>query len=148
MRRVWVARWSSRLGATLCATGLERAASPRRKAENRDFGLRGGSLSVPYMLYCNVPMIRAVGTSAALAWPIAVAGAVGYLYSGWHAPGLPEGALGFWYLPAVAVLSVATVVFAPLGVKAAHKLPPEKLKLAFGILLMVIAAKMMWNVSV
>lgn len=111
-------------------------------------GIGGGSLSVPYMLYCNVPMIRAVGTSAALAWPIAVAGAVGYLYSGWHAPGLPEGALGFWYLPAVAVLSVATVVFAPLGVKAAHKLPPEKLKLAFGILLLVIAAKMMWNVSV
>ncbi|MDO5639381.1 MAG: sulfite exporter TauE/SafE family protein [Neisseria sp.] len=111
-------------------------------------GIGGGSLSVPYMIYCNVPVIRSVGTSAALAWPIAVAGAAGYLYSGWNVPNLPEGAFGFWYLPAVAVLSVVTVLFAPLGVKVAHKLPPEKLKLAFGMLLLVIAAKMVWNVLV
>ena len=108
-------------------------------------GIGGGSLSVPFMLYCNVPVRTAVGTSAGLAWPIAVAGAVGYLYSGWNVAGLPEGALGFWYLPAVAVLSVATMLFAPLGVKAAHKLPPEKLKLAFGVLLLVIAARMLWG---
>ena len=108
-------------------------------------GIGGGSLSVPFMLYCNVPVRTAVGTSAGLAWPIAVAGAVGYLYSGWTVAGLPEGALGFWYLPAVAVLSVATMLFAPLGVKAAHKLPPEKLKLAFGVLLLVIAARMLWG---
>jgi uncharacterized membrane protein YfcA len=107
-------------------------------------GIGGGSLSVPFMLYCNVPVRTAVGTSAGLAWPIAVAGAVGYLYSGWNVAGLPEGTLGFWYLPAVAVLSVATMLFAPLGVKAAHKLPPEKLKLAFGVLLLVIAARMLW----
>jgi uncharacterized membrane protein YfcA len=108
-------------------------------------GIGGGSLSVPFMLYCNVPVRTAVGTSAGLAWPIAVAGAVGYLYSGWNVAGLPEGTLGFWYLPAVAVLSVATMLFAPLGVKAAHKLPPEKLKLAFGVLLLVIAARMLWG---
>ena len=108
-------------------------------------GIGGGSLSVPFMLYCNVPVRTAVGTSAGLAWPIAVAGAVGYHYSGWNVAGLPEGALGFWYLPAVAVLSVATMLFAPLGVKAAHKLPPEKLKLAFGLLLLVIAARMLWG---
>ena len=108
-------------------------------------GIGGGSLSVPFMLYCNVPVRTAVGTSAGLAWPIAVAGAVGYLYSGWNVAGLPEGTLGFWYLPAVAVLSVATMLFAPLGVKAAHKLPPEKLNLAFGVLLLVIAARMLWG---
>lgn len=108
-------------------------------------GIGGGSLSVPFMLYCNVPVRTAVGTSAGLAWPIAVAGAVGYLYSGWNVAGLPEGTLGFWYLPAVAVLSAATMLFAPLGVKAAHKLPPEKLKLAFGVLLLVIAARMLWG---
>lgn len=108
-------------------------------------GIGGGSLSVPFMMYCNVPVHKAVGTSAGLAWPIAVAGALGYLYSGWNISGLPEGSFGFWYLPAVAVLSVATVVCAPLGVKAAHKLPPAKLKLAFGILLLVIAGRMLWR---
>ncbi|KLT72474.1 membrane protein [Neisseria arctica] len=108
-------------------------------------GIGGGSLSVPFMLYCNVPVHRAVGTSAGLAWPIAVAGALGYLISGWGVAGLPAGSLGFWYLPAVVVLSVATVLFAPLGVKVSHKLPSEKLKLAFGLLLLVIAAQMLWK---
>lgn len=108
-------------------------------------GIGGGSLSVPFLMYCNVPVHKAVGTSAGLAWPIALAGAAGYLYSGWNVDGLPAGSFGFWYLPAVAVLSVATVLCAPLGVKAAHKLPPEKLKLAFGLLLLAIAGRMLWR---
>ncbi|WP_373740835.1 sulfite exporter TauE/SafE family protein [Neisseria sp.] len=109
-------------------------------------GIGGGSLSVPFLLYCNVPPHRAVGTSSGLAWPIAVAGALGYLFAGWNVGGLPEGSVGFWYLPAVAVLSLATMACAPIGVKAAHKLPPRQLKLGFGILLLIIAASMAWKV--
>lgn len=108
-------------------------------------GIGGGSLSVPFMLYCNVPPHQAVGTSSGLAWPMAVSGAVGYLVSGWSVAGLPEGAFGFWYLPAVAVLAACTVLFAPLGVKTAHRLPPDALKTAFGILLLLIASQMLWK---
>ncbi|MCS4533113.1 sulfite exporter TauE/SafE family protein [Neisseria montereyensis] len=109
-------------------------------------GIAGGSLSVPFLLYCHVPIHKAVGTSAGLAWPIAVSGALGYLYSGWHIGGLPSGTLGFWYLPAVAILSASTIIFAPIGVKAAHKLPPAKLKLAFAMLLLVIAFRMLFKI--
>lgn len=102
-------------------------------------GIGGGSLSVPFLLYCNFPAHRAIGTSSGLAWPIAIAGTIGYFAN------LPEGTAGFIYLPAVAILSVATILFAPLGVKTAHKLPARKLKIAFGIMLLLIAAKMAWN---
>lgn len=108
-------------------------------------GIGGGSLSVPFLLYCNMPPHRAVGTSSGLAWPISAAGATGYLVSGWSVAGLPTGSLGFIYLPAVLVLSIATMLFAPLGVKAAHKLPADKLKKAFGILLLLIALRMLWK---
>lgn len=108
-------------------------------------GIGGGSLSVPFLMYCNIPTHRAVGTSSGLAWPIAVAGTIGYALSGSEIPSLPTGSFGFLYLPAVAILSVATVLFAPLGVKVAHKLPPSQLKLAFGILLLLIAIKMLWK---
>ncbi|MDR0338860.1 MAG: sulfite exporter TauE/SafE family protein, partial [Desulfovibrio sp.] len=37
-------------------------------------GIGGGTLSVPYMTWCNVPMRKAIGTSAAIGFPIAVAG--------------------------------------------------------------------------
>ena len=108
-------------------------------------GIGGGSLSVPFLIYCNMPPHKAVGTSSGLAWPIALAGTVGYLAAGRHISGLPDGAIGFLYLPAVAILSIATIVFAPLGVKTAHKLPPETLKTAFGLLLLAIAARMLWK---
>ena len=92
-----------------------------------------------------MPAHRAIGTSSGLAWPIAVAGTIGYLAAGWQIAGLPEGSLGFVYLPAVLVLSIATMLFAPLGVKFAHKLPADKLKKTFGVLLLLIALRMLWK---
>jgi len=47
--------------------------------------------------------------------------------------------------PAVAILSIATMIFAPIGVKTAHKLPARQLKISFGIMLLLIAVKMVWN---
>lgn len=108
-------------------------------------GIGGGTLAVPFLLFCNVPVHRATGTSAGLAWPMAAAGALGFLISGLGAPGRPDGAVGFWYVPAVAALSVCTVLFAPLGVRAAHKLPPLLLKKGVGVLMLLIAAKMIWQ---
>lgn len=106
-------------------------------------GIGGGALSMPFMLYCNVPVRETVGTSAALGWPIALTGALGYLLSGWMLPGLPAGSVGFWYLPLALIMALGTVAVAPLGVKVAHKLAPEKLKTALGVLLLVIALQML-----
>ena len=108
-------------------------------------GIGGGSLSVPFLMYCNFPAHRAIGTSSGLAWPIALAGTIGYLVTGWNVPDLPHGSGGFLYLPAGAILSIATMIFAPIGVKTAHKLPARQLKISFGIMLLLIAVKMAWN---
>ena len=43
----------------------------------------GGSLTVPYLTWCNVPLKNAIGTSAAVGLPIAIAGTIGYLVNGW-----------------------------------------------------------------
>ncbi|MDO5059551.1 MAG: sulfite exporter TauE/SafE family protein [Neisseria sp.] len=109
-------------------------------------GIGGGSLTVPYLTFCNVPVHRAVGTSAALGWPIAVMGTIGYLWSGWGSSELPDNALGFVYLPAVAILAVATTIGAPIGVKLSHKLSGDNLKRGFGILLLLISLKMLMKV--
>ncbi|XXQ67462.1 sulfite exporter TauE/SafE family protein [Neisseriaceae bacterium B1] len=108
-------------------------------------GIGGGSLSVPFMTYCNVPIHRAVGTSAALAWTMSIAGCVGYVFSGWQAQALPAHTFGFVYLPVVLILAACTMTFAPLGVKAAHGLSPDKLKMAMGILLFLIATQMLYK---
>jgi uncharacterized membrane protein YfcA len=103
----------------------------------------GGFLSIPFMVFCNVPIHQAVGTSAALGFPIALSGAAGYLASGLATTGLPAGSLGYIYLPALAGVVVMSVMVAPLGARLAHRLPVRQLKGAFGIFLALMAAHML-----
>jgi uncharacterized membrane protein YfcA len=105
----------------------------------------GAVMSVPFMIYCNVPIIQAVGTAAAIGFPIAVGGTVGYLYTGWSTSGLPPWSLGYVYLPALGGITVASVLTAPLGARLAHRVPGKMLKRIFAGMLFVLAARMMVN---
>jgi len=106
-------------------------------------GIGGGTLSVPFMMWCNIPVHEAIGTSAAIGFPIAIAGTIGYIYNGTHAVGLPAYSLGYVYLPALAGIVLASIFTAPLGVRLAHSLPVPKLKRIFAILLLVVATRML-----
>jgi len=105
----------------------------------------GGALTVPYLIWCNVRPHQAIGTSAAVGLPIAIGGSVGYVWNGWGHPGLPAGSLGFIYLPALAVILLASVLAAPLGARLAHRLPVIVLKRIFAGLLVVLSSKMLWS---
>ncbi len=105
-------------------------------------GAGGGFISVPFMAWCNVAIHTAVATSSALGFPIAMAGTIGYLFAGWNLQGVPEGSFGYLYLPALVLIVITSVVFAPLGAKAAHTLNVKQLKRAFACLLFVLAAYM------
>lgn len=109
-------------------------------------GIGGGSLSVPFMSFCNVPMHTAVGTSAAIGFPIAVAGTLGFIVGGWGVPDLPQGALGYVHLLAFAGLACASFCTAPLGAKLSHALPVPLLKRFFAVFLLIIATRMAWTV--
>ncbi|MGB4466450.1 MAG: sulfite exporter TauE/SafE family protein [Azovibrio sp.] len=105
----------------------------------------GGVLSVPFMVWCNVRVQHAIGTSAAIGFPIALGGAAGYIYNGWRVEGLPEFSLGFVYLPALVGLVAASVLTAPLGARLAHQLPVNSLRRVFAGLLLLLALKMSWG---
>ena len=109
-------------------------------------GIGGGTLSVPFMLWCNMSVHSAIGTSAAIGFPIAIAGTVGYIYNGWGAAGLPQYCIGYVYLPALIGLVCASVLTAPLGVRLAHSLPVGRLKRVFAVLLLIVATRMLWSV--
>lgn len=109
-------------------------------------GIGGGTLSVPYMIWCNVPVHRAIGTSAAIGLPIAIAGAAGFLYNGWGNELLPQYSVGFIYLPGLIGIAAVSVLTAPLGVKLAHSLPVNKLKKIFAVLLIVVGTRMLYTI--
>ena len=106
----------------------------------------GGSLTVPFLTWCNVALSRAIGTSAAVGLPIALAGALGYLINGWGEAALPAGTLGFIYWPAVVSMSIVSFFTAPLGARLAHRLPVAMLKRIFAFVLMALSVKMLFTV--
>jgi uncharacterized membrane protein YfcA len=94
------------------------------------------------MTWCNVKMHHAIGTSAAIGLPIALAGTAGYLVGGAGATGLPSGSFGYIYLPALAACVALSMLTAPLGARAAHRLPVATLKKIFAGVILLLLAKM------
>ena len=108
-------------------------------------GIGGGTLTVPFLAWCNVPMQRAVATSAACGLPIAIAGALGFLAAGWGTPGLPGWSVGYLYLPALAGIAAASVLTAPVGARIAHAVPAAALRRGFAVFLVVAGVRMLWG---
>jgi len=106
----------------------------------------GGTLTVPFLIWCNVPIRHAIGTASAIGFPIAVGGTVGYILTGLHATGLPSPHLGYVYLPAMLSCALVSVVTAPIGAKTAHRTNVTLMRKLFAVLLLALATKLLWKV--
>ncbi|KOR29960.1 membrane protein [Achromatium sp. WMS1] len=98
-------------------------------------GIGGGSLIVPYLLWCNIPIRKAVGTSSACGLPLAIAGTVGFIISGWNVDNLPAYSIGFIYWPAFLGIVLSSTTFAKIGARLAHRMPTMVLRNVFIIFL-------------
>jgi uncharacterized protein len=105
----------------------------------------GAFITVPFMLLCGLSMTTAIGTGAALGVPVAVMGTIGFIVSGWRVAELPPLALGFVHGPALLGIVAGSVLTAPIGARAAHRLPVATLRRVFAGLLYVLATKMLWT---
>jgi uncharacterized membrane protein YfcA len=105
----------------------------------------GAFLSIPFMTWCKVPLRRAIGTAAAIGFPIAAAGTIGYVLNGMRIEPLPAWSLGFVYLPALGLIVVTSMLAAPLGARLAHVMPVAKLRFVFALLLYGIGLRMLWT---
>lgn len=106
-------------------------------------GIGGGTLTVPFLTWCRVGIHNAVATSAACGLPIAVAGTIGFIATGWNEVDLPGMSSGYVYWPAFAAVAVTSVLCAPVGARLAHALPADKLKKFFAIFLAILGVRML-----
>lgn len=106
-------------------------------------GIGGGSMTVPFLSWNNIPMVNAVATSSACGLPIAIAGATGFLVAGWGNAALPAWSSGYLYWPAAAGIIMTSVLMAPVGARLAHQLPVKTLKKIFAALLFVIGIRLL-----
>jgi len=109
----------------------------------------GAALIVPYLISRGLEMRRAIGSSAAIGFPIAISGTIGYAING-HigADELSnnEAIIGFVHIPSVIIISIFGFMMAPIGVKLSTKLPVNILKKIFAVLLVCLSIKMLMNV--
>ncbi|MGQ0657142.1 MAG: sulfite exporter TauE/SafE family protein [Chromatiales bacterium] len=106
-------------------------------------GIGGGTMTVPFLVWCNVGIRQAVATSAACGLPITIAGALGHILAGWGHELLLGGATGYVYWPAVAAVAAISVLFAPLGARVAHAIPTSALKRVFAVVVALIGVRML-----
>ncbi|OTG85903.1 hypothetical protein B9T31_09950 [Acinetobacter sp. ANC 4558] len=102
------------------------------------FGIGGGSLTVPYLNKCGVVMQKAVGTSAACGLPIAVAGAIGFMWFGHQSDVALPNTIGYVQIYAFIGISIMSFITAKQGAKVAHQLSAAMLKKCFSILLTIV----------
>jgi uncharacterized membrane protein YfcA len=106
----------------------------------------GGTIVIPFLVWCNVSLKNAIGTSAAIGFPVAVGGTIGYVVTGMSVYPLPANSLGYVYLPALFWVALAGVITAPFGAKATHHMKVGLLRKLFAVLLIALATKLLWKV--
>jgi len=104
----------------------------------------GGLLTVPFLSTCNVRLQHAIGTAAAVGFPIAITGTIGYIVNGIvQSPVLPEYSLGYVYLPALGAVVLVSTITAAIGARATHIAPTTTLRKVFVVLLYLLGTKML-----
>lgn len=103
-------------------------------------GMGGAVLNVPYLVRAGLPLKNAIATGSFLGVIVSVTATLGNILQS-------EFGGGEWLinLTAVALIIPASILMAPLGVRASHALPVHKLKLIFALLLMAVASKMLMD---
>lgn len=107
-------------------------------------GAGGGFLTVPFLTGRQVQIRNAVATSAACGFPIALAGAMGYIWAGRHLS-LAPGTLGYIYVPGLLCLAAASMSTAPIGARLAHTMPTGRLRRIFAVVLYAMAGYMLYK---
>ena len=105
-------------------------------------GIGGGAISVSLMVMCGKPIHRAIGTAAGVGAFISIPAALGFIFSGQGALGLPPLSLGYVNGLGFAILALTGLAFIPLGAATAHKTNQRPLKIVFGIFLLLVSLNM------
>ena len=104
-------------------------------------GIGGGVYVTAFMTLYGRPIHQAVATAAGFGPIIAIPAALGYVWAGWGADGLPAGSVGYVSILGALLIMPTSVLAAPLGVRIAHGISRRALELAFAAFLATVAVR-------
>ncbi|MEM1244227.1 MAG: sulfite exporter TauE/SafE family protein, partial [Pseudomonadota bacterium] len=80
-------------------------------------GIGAGTLGVPFLTRYGVPIRKASGIAAACGLPIAIAGTITVIFTGWHQIGLPQFSSGYVHWPSVIGVSFGSLLGVNIGAR-------------------------------
>jgi uncharacterized membrane protein YfcA len=105
-------------------------------------GVSGGSLSNLVLMLYGKPIHNAVAISAGLGVPISIAGTLGYAFAGLRYQALlPPLSVGFVSIIGLVLMAPVSSFVAAYGARLAHALSRRRLEIAFGLFLLLVAAR-------
>ena len=103
-------------------------------------GIGGAVMNVPILKFFGYSINRAIGSSAAIGFLIAVFGAIGFFISGIYLQADLPLSLGFINLPAFFIFIPITTFMARVGAKTVHLINKKKISMYFGFFLLMVAS--------
>ena len=108
-------------------------------------GIGGAVMNVPILKFFGCSINQAIGTAAAIGFIIALFGAIGFLISGIFLDINFPLSIGFLNVPAFLIFIPITTYMARIGARTVHKIEKKKITKYFGIFLIFIASKFLYE---
>ena len=108
-------------------------------------GIGGAVMNVPILKFFGYPINKAIGSAAAIGFIIALFGAVGFLISGSYLNANLPLSIGFLNIPAFLIFFPITTFMARIGAKASHRINKKKMTKYFGLFLVVIGTRFLFE---
>ncbi len=108
-------------------------------------GIGGAIMNVPILKYFGYSINKAIGSAAAIGFLIALFGAIGFLISGNYLNSNLPLSIGFIYIPAFLIFIPITTFMARIGAKTVHSIDKNKISKFFGIFLLIVSIKFLYE---
>ena len=108
-------------------------------------GIGGAIMNVPILKFFGYSINKAIGSAAAIGFLIALFGATGFLFTGSYLKTNLPLSIGFLNIPAFLIFIPITTFMARIGAKTVHRIDKNKISKLFGIFLLVVATKFLFE---
>ena len=108
-------------------------------------GIAGAIMNVPILKFFGYTINKAIGSSAAIGFLISIFGSIGFLITGSYLKTNIPLSIGFLNIPAFLIFVPITMFMARIGASTIHKIDKNKISVYFGIFLIIVASKFLYE---
>lgn len=106
-------------------------------------GIGGGALTVPFLQRLRVPIRQAIAVSSVGSLSIGFSAVIMFILLGQNNVAAGGGSLGYVHGPSWIAISIASVLFAPLGAALTQRIAIRRLQQGFAAFLVIVAANLL-----